>query len=39
MINEKAYARIYNYLETNYDTVFALKRTKNKLTSTELIKI
>lgn len=38
MVNEGSYARVYKYLDTNYDTVFALKRAKDELTPTELIR-
>ena len=36
MVNEGSYARVYKYMDTNYDTIFALKRAKTELTPTEL---
>lgn len=38
LVNEGSYARVYKYTDTNYDTIFALKRAKTELTSTELIR-
>ncbi|MGF7496622.1 protein kinase family protein [Lactococcus lactis] len=36
LVNEGSYARVYKYTDTNYDTIFALKRAKADLTSTEV---
>ncbi len=38
LINEGSYARVYKYYDDSYETAFALKRAKEKLTETELVR-